>query len=183
MTGILRKRTRMWPRKIFYRMRSRLVLSLGTNIEPRTYYLKRAVRLLNGKFKFVKLSSLYETSPVDETDQSMFYNIAAVYETGIKDPLDVLKVTQSIERRIGRHKDANRPKGPRIIDIDIIFFDDIEIKSEKLTIPHERFFYRKFVLVPILEVLENGSAYLEKYDIKKQLNCITGQTITKIGDL
>jgi 2-amino-4-hydroxy-6-hydroxymethyldihydropteridine diphosphokinase len=164
-------------------MINELVLSLGSNIEPRTEYLKQAICLLNDQFKLVKKSSYYETEPVDDINQANFYNMAVIYETNLDDPYKVLKIIQDIELQIGRVKDNERPKGPRKIDIDIIFFGNIIIKSQELNIPHERFSYRKFVLMPILEILDNDSKYLKSYDFSGFLDKITDQRIKLIGDL
>lgn len=121
-----------------------LILSLGSNIEPKEVYLKKAIKKLNNFFELVKISSLYKTYPLEDTDQEIFYNLCVNYKTGINNPDEVHKITREIEKKLGRIKDESRPKGPRIIDIDIIFFNDFEVKSEKLKIPHEKMFFRNF---------------------------------------
>ena len=80
-------------------------------------------------------------------------------------------------------KNIKRPKGPRIIDIDILFFEDIVIDSEKLSIPHKGMFNRKFVLKPLLEILPKDSAYIKKYDLIDCLKKVDNQKIVKIGEL
>jgi len=160
-----------------------LLLSLGSNIEPCKDYLKKAVNLLNKKFKLKSLSSLYLTEPQDDKNQNYFYNLAALYNTGYKDPFKILKIIKKIESKIGRKKDINRPKGPRIIDIDIIFFQDIIINTDSLIIPHKRLFFRKFVLLPIIELLPKDSIYLKKYELNKRLKKINNQKIIKLGEL
>ncbi len=133
---------------------NRLILSLGSNIEPRLEALLKATELLNNNFKKVIFSSLYETEPVDDLDQNYFYNITTLYETEIDNPFDILKIVKDIEENIGRDKDINRPKGPRKIDIDIIFFENKIIDSPLLTIPHKNFSNRNFVLIPLLEIIK-----------------------------
>lgn len=164
-------------------MKKNLILSLGSNIEPRDKYLKRAIEILNRIFKLKLISSLYKTKPLDDKNQQDFFNICVNYETDIINPLKILHIVKDIEKKIGRKKNIKRPKGPRIIDIDIIFFDKIVINSNELTIPHIRMFNRKFVLVPLLEILPDDSAYIKKYNLIDCLDKIGDQKIENIGEL
>ena len=146
---------------------NRLVLSLGSNIESRLENLMAATNLLNKNFNKIIISSLYETEPKDDIDQKYFYNIVALYETNIDDPFYILKITKEIENNIGREKDINRPKGPRKIDIDIIFFENKILNSDILTIPHKSYKKRNFVLIPLLEMIEKLEDLLSKEYIEK----------------
>ena len=160
-----------------------LILSLGSNIKPERENLIRAVKGLNKKFYFSKISSLYLTEPLDDLDQDNFYNLCVRYFSKIKDPYKILKIVKNIEKRIGRKKDLNKPKGPRKIDIDIIFFGNIEMNSEKLIIPHKSLFNRKFVLEPLIEILPDDSIYFQKYNLKDHLKKVEKQKTKKIGEL
>lgn len=164
-------------------MYNNLILSLGSNIKPRRENLIKTIKELNQIFHFNNISSLYLTEPLDDINQDFFLNLVVSYNTGIKDPCKILKIIKDIEKKIGREKDINRPKGPRKIDIDIIFFGNIEFFSDDLIIPHRGLFQRKFVLSPLIEILPEDSIYLSKYDLKNHLKKVEKQSIKKIGVL
>lgn len=158
-----------------------LLLSLGTNRHPRDIFLRKAILLLNKRFDFVRISSIYRTNPMYDTDQDFFHNICAYYKTGFDDPFTVLNITQGVENAIGRDKDINRPKGPRNIDIDIILYSDLKINSDNLNIPHEGLYERNFVLIPLLEIMPEY--LLKTYDLKEYIGKNENQTVEKIGEL
>ncbi|MCK4796546.1 MAG: 2-amino-4-hydroxy-6-hydroxymethyldihydropteridine diphosphokinase, partial [Spirochaetes bacterium] len=85
-------------------MKKNLILSLGSNIEPRDKYLKRAIEILNRIFKLKLISSLYKTKPLDDKNQQDFFNICVNYETDIINPLKILHIVKDIEKKIGRKK-------------------------------------------------------------------------------
>jgi 2-amino-4-hydroxy-6-hydroxymethyldihydropteridine diphosphokinase len=158
-----------------------LLLSLGSNINPRDFFLKKAILLLNEKFEFSNISSLYKTHPMYDAKQDYFYNLCAFYNTDIAEVYDILTITKGIEEVIGRAKDKDRPKGPRNIDIDIIFYSDLKINSDNLNIPHKGLFERNFVMIPLLEILPD---YLRKsYDFSGFIDANKGQIVEKIGEL
>lgn len=133
-----------------------LYLSLGSNIDPREFYIRQAIEKLNDEFGFYSMiSSFYESSPVDDTDQDRFLNLC-VYYRSVLPPASVLSLVKRIENVIGRVKDPNRLKGPRIIDIDIIFYGDYQVETKDLVIPHSSFKERNFVLLPLLEILDDN---------------------------
>ena len=160
-----------------------LVLSLGSNIEPKEYFLKEAVKKLNSVFVLKKISRLYITEPLVDKKQENFFNICVYYATDIDDPDKILNITKGIESELGRERNKKRPKGHRNIDIDIIFFGEREFKSKELTIPHPDFFKRKFVIVPLIEVLPNDSIYFKKYDMNKFLKKVEAQSVSYGGEL
>jgi len=96
-----------------------------------------------------KESRVYETEPVGDTDQECFLNMAVSVETALE-PLDFLACVQSIEDEMGRER--TRHWGPRVIDIDIVLWDDVTETDERLTIPHPEFRNRAFVLIPLAEI-------------------------------
>ncbi len=125
-------------------------LSLGSNIGDRVGQIRRALEMLAAEGVEVRrVSSFYKTEPVEFRPQPWFVNCVAEVETTLM-PLRLLKVLQSVERSLGR-----RPgilKGPRPIDIDILLYEDLVVRSSRLTIPHERLSARRFVLIPLCEL-------------------------------
>ncbi len=164
-------------------MQNILILSLGSNIEPRIFYLKSAVNLLNKHFNFGRISSVYLTDPVDCTEKNKFFNICAEYKTEINDVFEILKIIEDIEVKVGRDKKNKGLCRSREIDIDILFFNKLKIKTEKLTIPHKKMFERLFVLKPLIEILSKDSEYLKEYDIINFHDKIKDQNIKLLGDV
>ncbi len=130
--------------------RSQVVfLSLGSNIEPRQDYLHRAIRMLGKHIDVVRVSSTYETEPWGYSDQDRFLNIALEGRTHLA-PLDLLARIKSIESDLGRQPTFRY--GPRVIDIDLLLYDDVILESQELIIPHPCLAERAFVLVPLAEI-------------------------------
>ena len=127
-------------------------LCLGSNMGDRKANLEGALSELEkrGVARVVKISSFYKTAPVDYTDQAWFLNGAALVETELS-PLDLLDAVKSVESDMGRDQGGVR-FGPRPIDIDIIFYDDLILKDERLEIPHPRMDKRAFVLTPLCDI-------------------------------
>lgn len=94
----------------------------------------------------VKTSAIYETQPLEVTDQEKFLNMIAEVKTTLE-PTQLLKSLKKLEKKLGRKK--RRAKGPREIDIDIVFYGQAVMDEPDLTIPHEKFHQRKFVLFPL----------------------------------
>src|SRR5699024_12622577 len=126
-------------------------LALGSNIEPREEYIKKALQALNAhqQIAIIKKSSVYKTAPVGYTDQANFLNMEIEVETSLL-PLDLLEVCQSIEKQLGRRREIRF--GPRTIDLDILIYNQENRKTERLTLPHPRKYARAFVLIPIAEL-------------------------------
>ncbi len=125
------------------------ILSLGTNIGDKKENLKKALKLLSGEFKILKLSGIYETEPWGMESDKNFYNMCVEIESDLK-PLEVLRVIEEIEKKMNR-KDKGLKKD-RIIDIDIILNENNIFLSEKLRIPHQFLRERLFYLIPLLEI-------------------------------
>src|SRR5260221_9296558 len=124
-------------------------LSLGSNLGDRKRNLKCALKMMNGdELHILRVSSFYETSPVGETEQPVpdYLNCAAEAETSLP-PNALLNYTQAAERQCGRT--PTFAWGPRVIDIDIVWYDGVEMSTEQLTIPHPRTKERAFVLAPL----------------------------------
>ncbi|MFP7201598.1 2-amino-4-hydroxy-6-hydroxymethyldihydropteridine diphosphokinase [Lysinibacillus halotolerans] len=128
-------------------------LSIGTNIGDREQNLKQAIKMLQGKKNITvkAISSIYETAPIGYIDQPSFLNIAVLIQTSLS-AYETLEVCQSIENELGRVREIRW--GPRIIDLDILLFNNENIEVENLIVPHPRMYERAFVLVPLREILQ-----------------------------
>ncbi len=124
-------------------------LSLGSNVGDRVAQLRDALARLSVIGHVVAVSSVYETEPVEFTQQPWFLNCAVVLETD-KTPQQLMSVILGIEEEMGRRR--VQKKGPRSIDIDILLFDDTIMESKELTIPHPAMHQRRFVLEPLAEI-------------------------------
>lgn len=130
-------------------MRKRAYLSLGSNMGDRAANLQSAIERLGQLGKVAAVSSLYETEPVEFTNQPWFLNCAVALDT--EERLDhLLSALLAIEQAMGRHR--IQPKGPRKIDIDILLFDETCVNTATLTIPHPAMHERRFVLEPLAEI-------------------------------
>ena len=139
----------------------RAIVSLGSNLEPRADYLRRAIDALSRLpgTRFVRASSVIETEPVDvppEFAALKFLNQVAIFETNL-DPFDFSRRMHATEDALGRIRTVRN--GPRTIDIDLIDFGGKVINTPELTLPHPRAYLRDFVLRPLAElgVLDIGS--------------------------
>jgi 2-amino-4-hydroxy-6-hydroxymethyldihydropteridine diphosphokinase len=130
-------------------MRKTAYLSLGSNLEDREHNLCEAIRALQSYGEVVSVSSFYETEPVEVAAQPWFLNCAVALATD-KMPRQLLAGVLQIEQSLGRRR--LQPKGPRIIDIDILLFGQSMIKTGTLTIPHPALHQRRFVLQPLAEI-------------------------------
>lgn len=129
-------------------------IGLGSNIEPRGQHLERAMELLENHdgIKIVNRSSIYETEPVDFTEQDKFLNMVIEIETSLSN-LELLTYCQEIEVKLGRDREAQPfDKGPRTIDLDILLFNNENRDLDILRIPHPRMHERAFVLIPLHEI-------------------------------
>lgn len=134
-----------------------VLLGFGANLGDRRENILAAARALEGAgVHILKMSSFYRTSPVGVTDQPEFVNCAAVAETSL-DPRALLRAVKTIEADMGRDPGALR-WGPRVVDIDILFYDDISMDAADLTVPHPRVRERLFVILPLLEIAPDFTA-------------------------
>lgn len=124
-------------------------LSLGSNVGDRAAQIADAISRLRAIGRVTKTSSLYETSPVEFNDQPWFLNAVVELHT-VLDPSRLMHLLLDIERAMGRER--TRPKGPRTIDLDILLYDDREVHSEVVDIPHPSMHQRRFVLIPLAEI-------------------------------
>lgn len=149
-----------------------IFLSLGTNVGDKNKNLLDAINLLSDSGKILAISSVYKTEPVLYEDQDDFLNIVIEYEYQ-ETAQSLLQIIKNIETQMGRKKIIRY--GPRIIDIDIIFFKGEEIRQKDLSIPHYDWHNRLFVLQPLYELL-GRELDQSSYEIHEQ-------KITKIGKI
>jgi 2-amino-4-hydroxy-6-hydroxymethyldihydropteridine diphosphokinase len=129
---------------------NRVVISLGTNIEPRLLYLKNAVQsILDSNITIEDFSSIYETDPIGYEEQDNFLNMILIVKTSLN-PYKLLELTQRIEIELERERLVRW--GPRTIDLDILLYNNEYENSDVLTIPHPRINERAFVLIPLYEI-------------------------------
>ncbi|MFZ8999921.1 MAG: 2-amino-4-hydroxy-6-hydroxymethyldihydropteridine diphosphokinase [Bacteriovoracaceae bacterium] len=133
-----------------------LIIALGSNIGERQTNIQKAKDYLTTHFKLIKESKIIESCPVDYLNQPYFLNQVLEFETSIQKPEEILSITQSIESLMGREKVID--KGPRNIDIDIVFLGTKQVNTKKLIIPHPSWQSRSFVKEPLKEL-----PYYQKY--------------------
>jgi 2-amino-4-hydroxy-6-hydroxymethyldihydropteridine diphosphokinase len=131
---------------------ARAYIALGANLGPREDTLRRALELLAAEptVEVVQVSAFRETDPVGVVDQPRFVNAAAALETTLG-PRELLDVLLDIEQRLGRVRDGTR-WGPRVVDLDLLLYDDGIVDEPGLHVPHPRLHERRFVLEPLAEL-------------------------------
>lgn len=129
-------------------------IGIGSNLGDKRFQCEKAISeiLSIGGNKLLARSSLFKTQPVGYTRQDWFVNGVLKIETDLEPP-ELLRALKTIESNLGRMETFRY--GPRMIDLDILFFDDIEIQTEDLQIPHPRMQNRQFVLYPFAEIDRN----------------------------
>ncbi len=145
---------------------TRVLISVGSNQNGPETQILRAIGKLSEYFSNLKTSALYLTEPVGSVIQDAFVNAAISFETDRTAP-EVLRVLLDIESQAGRNRQTETPKGPRALDLDMIFFGSEIWSDESLEIPHPRYQDRRFVLEPANEVAPDYA------------DPLTGKTITQ----
>jgi 2-amino-4-hydroxy-6-hydroxymethyldihydropteridine diphosphokinase len=154
-------------------------LGLGTNIGNRLNFLNEACKLIEKipDTTITKKSKIYETKAWGYTDQADFLNLCLEINTNLS-PMELLKNCQNIELKLKRERVLRW--GPRTIDIDILFYDDIISNDEILTIPHPRIHKRAFVMIPLMDLNEN--LVINKNTIKEHLQNITQEEMDEVKE-
>ena len=174
-----------------------IFLSLGSNIEPQKN-IPACLEILKKEFRVKKISSIYETDPVGPRGdlrqksrripacppagrgpkfqwRKKFWNAAAAIETD----LDAKRLTEKlrrIEERLGRRRDPADKFAPRTIDIDILLYDQRQMSTPKLTIPHPRMLERDFVMMPLKEIAPALTrALIQRQSVKRSRPCTSSK--------
>ncbi|MBR1901797.1 MAG: 2-amino-4-hydroxy-6-hydroxymethyldihydropteridine diphosphokinase [Bacteroidaceae bacterium] len=134
----------------------KLYIGLGSNLGDKEAILHRAIELISERIGSVlRISGFIQTEPWGFQSQNTFLNGACLVETSLT-PLQCLRETQQIERLMGRtQKSADGKYHDRPIDLDLLLYDDLEMNTPELTLPHPHMQERDFVLIPLKEIIEN----------------------------
>jgi 2-amino-4-hydroxy-6-hydroxymethyldihydropteridine diphosphokinase len=153
-------------------------LSLGSNLGDRKRMLESAISLLEGPhFRIRRVSTVYETEPIDLRRQAWFLNLVLEAETDLF-PKQLLRRIQRVELELGRRR--LKHKGPRTIDIDILLYGDSVIQSSELVIPHPRLKERRFVLEPLTELSPELRHPISGQTLAELLPATLGQALRRV---
>ncbi len=153
-------------------------LALGSNLGDRRGHLSAAIQQLREIMDVSAVSSVYETEPIGYLEQPRFLNMVCSGTTQLS-AQELLKYAKGIEATLGRQTTVRN--GPRPIDIDIIFFDDLCLMEDNLTVPHPRMAERAFVLVPLAEIAPDLIDPVSGQTIEKLLATVSQNGVTKIA--
>ena len=126
-------------------------IALGSNLQNPEHQVQQALEAIKSheEIQFIRASSLYKTAPVGYNNQDDFINAVAEIKTDLA-PIELLRNLLSIENTFGRERPF--PNAPRVLDLDLLLYDDIAMDSAELTLPHPRMHERGFVMIPLAEI-------------------------------
>tara|TARA_B110000114_G_scaffold29220_1_gene29898 strand:- start:278 stop:757 length:480 start_codon:yes stop_codon:yes gene_type:complete len=155
-------------------MKKKLVLGLGSNLGNRYSYLMQALWELEFEIETkATCARFYETPPWGDTNQAKYINTVIAFDTQ-KSIDQCFTIVQAVEQRMGRKRE--RKWGPRNIDIDILFYDDLIAKTNTLEVPHPEIINRSFVLVPLCDLMPNFEHPKTKGTMHSFLNSLEDDT-------
>ncbi|MCP5098415.1 MAG: 2-amino-4-hydroxy-6-hydroxymethyldihydropteridine diphosphokinase [Chloroflexi bacterium] len=157
-----------------------IYLGLGTNLGQRLANLQQAVDRLAVDMIITAVSPIYSTPPWGVTDQPDFFNCCVSARTN-KSPLAVLALIKRIEKEIGRQETFRW--GPRLIDIDLLFYDNIIYDEEVLTVPHPALIGRAFVLVPLADIAPNLVHPQSGISVRELLTAVATEEILPLPNI
>ena len=150
-------------------------ISVGSNLGNKLENCRQGIQsLTEHNVRIVAQSNLYQTEPVDYKDQGWFINFAVKIETDL-DPFQLMERIQTIQRKAGRIHDEIR-FGPRILDLDIILYDEVVIHSPQLIVPHPRMHERRFVLQPLCDIDPTIIHPVLRMEVQSLLNTLDEKT-------
>jgi 2-amino-4-hydroxy-6-hydroxymethyldihydropteridine diphosphokinase len=153
-------------------------LSLGANLGDRERQIETALDLLqDARLNVTRRSPLYETEPRDVAGQPWFINMCAEIETTYF-PMMLMNRILRVERSMGRRRTAQ--KGPRVIDIDIVFYGRFVVGTPRLTVPHPRMHERRFVLEPLAALVPDLRHPVTKRTVREMLAAVQDQPLRKV---
>ena len=153
-------------------------LALGSNLGDRLANLKQAIDSLTPQMEVKAKSSVYETPPWGYADQPKFLNQVVKAKTYLE-PESLLKHLKRLEVALGRQ--ASFPNGPRLIDMDILFYDELIVNTPSLVIPHPRLHERGFVLLPLMDISPDLVHPLSRKRVREMAAQTDIQDIKKFG--
>lgn len=153
-------------------------LALGSNLDDRLANLKQAVASLSPQMEVKAKSHIYETPPWGYTDQPKFLNQVVKAKTYLA-PEPLLKHLKRLEIALGRK--TSFPNGPRLIDMDILFYDDLVLETPLLTLPHPRLHERGFVLLPLMDIAPNLLHPVSKKSVSEMIALRDVEGVTKFA--
>ncbi|MEO5925747.1 MAG: 2-amino-4-hydroxy-6-hydroxymethyldihydropteridine diphosphokinase [Bryobacteraceae bacterium] len=154
-------------------------LGLGTNLGDREENLRVAAEMLaSDRLRVKRASSIFETAPRDVLDQPFFLNQVLEVETDLF-PRQLFTRAKQVERKMGRVR--SQPKGPRLIDVDILLYGDSVVHVEGLEIPHAGIPARRFVLEPLAELAPEFRHPVTKRTIRQMLAEVSDQAVKRLG--
>jgi 2-amino-4-hydroxy-6-hydroxymethyldihydropteridine diphosphokinase len=126
-------------------------IALGSNLQDPQAQVERALQTIANtpNIKLIKASSLFKTAPIGYDNQPDFINAVAEIETDLS-PLELLHSLLEIETQHGRERPF--PNAPRVLDLDVLLYGNIELNTAELTLPHPRMYTRGFVMLPLAEI-------------------------------
>jgi len=148
-------------------------IALGSNLGDRERNLREAIARIGELGRVCAVSSFHDTDPVGYIDQPRFLNAALLVETELQ-PVELMGALLAIERALGRDRAGSVPKGPRILDLDLLLYGGLTVHTPAtadhptLTLPHPEMHLRRFVLAPLAEIAP------------EMIHPITGRTITEL---
>lgn len=153
-------------------------LALGSNLGDRLTNLKQAISALTPQMNVKAKSEVYETPPWGYEDQPKFLNQVVKVQTYLA-PEALLKHLKRLELALGRKESF--PNGPRLIDIDILFYDDLALDTASLVIPHPRLHERAFVLLPLMDIDPDLVHPVNKKSVREMLALCNAEGIEKFA--
>ncbi|HBG45419.1 MAG TPA: 2-amino-4-hydroxy-6-hydroxymethyldihydropteridine diphosphokinase [Deltaproteobacteria bacterium] len=160
-------------------MEERIFIAIGTNLGDRAANVREALRIAeaDGGLKVVKASSLYESEPWGVADQPMFVNAVVEARTNLS-PKELLLFLKGIESRMGRR--PSERWGPRLIDLDIVFYGERLLEGEGLVVPHPDAHERAFVMTPLAEIAPEFVHPVFKLTVRALADKLGGKGLRRI---
>lgn len=159
---------------------SLMYLSLGSNLDDRYANLRRALARLQEKLAITAVSPVFATEPWGVSEQPPFLNICVAAVTTMT-PHEVLDFIKSVEREMGRVLTGHW--GPRLIDIDILFYDSLIVDDDDLTIPHPHIAERAFVLAPLATIIPNFNHPITHETIQEMLDKVGTDGVERLFEM
>jgi 2-amino-4-hydroxy-6-hydroxymethyldihydropteridine diphosphokinase len=158
----------------------KVFIGIGSNIGDRLHHLQEAVNRLAllDETKVGAVSAIYMTEPVGESEQNRFYNGVVLLETSLP-PEELRMECKTIEQELGR-PDAYPRWSPRVIDLDILLYDDMRLLTKTLSIPHPELHCRKFVLIPLLDIANPLHPIIQQSMLQLLESCHDRSVLIKI---